>query len=55
MKKKEGCQAQGFSCERKIKEKPFYMTARVKKEGVQALSLFFSQLSPCPYEKSEDF
>ena len=31
--------SQGFSCERKIKEKPFYVTARVKKEGVQALSL----------------
>ena len=30
---------QGFSCESKIKEKPFYVTAGVKKEGVQALSL----------------
>ena len=68
---------QGFSCESKIKEKPFYVTARVKKEGVQALSLrskaihnplfftlfsyysalslFFSPLNPCPYEKSADF
>lgn len=25
MKKKEGCQAQGFSCERKIKEKHNYL------------------------------
>ena len=24
---------QGFSCERKIKEKPFYVTARVKEEA----------------------
>ena len=48
MKKKEGCQAQGFSCERKIKEKPFYVTARVKKEGVQALSLFFFTAESLP-------
>ena len=29
----------GIQHERKIKAKPFYVTARVKKEGVQALSL----------------